>query len=122
MNKNKILIVDDEQDLVSALRTRLEAEGFETCAAYEGIRGIEFAHKEKPDLIILDLKMPAGGGQSVLQALRSRPDTEKIPVIILTAMKESGLKERLLAEGASAFFEKPYEPDELLSEIGALLR
>lgn len=118
----KILIADDDPDIVKALKDRLEFEGFETTVASEGVRAIELAHKEKPDLILLDLKMPTGTGQSVLQALRARPDTERIPVIVLTAMKEEGLKERLLAKGASAFFEKPYEEDDLLAMMDALLK
>ena len=118
---SKILIADDEKDMVSVLRERLEAEGFETLVAYEGVRAIEMAHKKSPDLILLDLKMPAGRGQSVLEALRSRSDTEKIPVIILTALVEAGLREQLLAKGAQDFLQKPCDVDQLLDKIRSLL-
>ena len=95
MKKFKILIVDDEPDIVTTVHDQLEADGFETVAASEGVRAIEMAHRQKPDLILLDLKMPAGTGQAVLRALRSRPDTEKIPIIVLTALQGPQLEKEV---------------------------
>lgn len=117
MTQKKILIADDDREVVEVLKARLEVSGYETLVAYEGIRVMEIAHKKSPNLIILDLRMPAGTGQSVLKNLRSYQDTAKIPVIILTALKEPHLKEELLAAGAQDFMEKPYEADQLLEKI-----
>lgn len=118
----KILIADDEPEIVATLRDRLKANGFETMEAYEGIRTIELAHKEKPDLILLDLKMPAGRGESVLKSLKSHPETKKIPVIVLTAMPARDVKERVLAEGANDFIQKPYDATVLIDKIRNCLR
>lgn len=76
----KILLVDDDRDFVTVLGDRLKAEGFKTVVAYEGVRAIEVAHKTKPDLILLDLKMPAGEGLSVLESLRKHPDRTPCPL------------------------------------------
>src|SRR3989338_1107028 len=118
----QILVVDDERDIVELLRAKLAASGYKTLAAYEGIRAIEVAHKQKPDLILLDLRMPAGTGQTVLQTLRSRQETKDIPVIVLTASTEPNLKERVLAAGAQDFMEKPYDDDDLLRRIRSVLK
>lgn len=115
--KFKILVVDDEADLVKTLRARLEFEGYETSAAYEGVRAVEAAHKQKPHLILLDLRMPAGSGQSVLKTLRSHPETEKIPIIIITALNDSRLEAETKEAGAEEFFRKPYSIETLLEKI-----
>ncbi len=117
LSKFRILVVDDDVDLVKTLRTRLEFEGYETSAAYEGVRAVEAAHKQKPHLILLDLRMPAGTGQSVLKTLRSHPDTEKIPIIIITAMDDPRLEIETKAAGAEEFFRKPYSIEILLEKI-----
>lgn len=119
--KIKILVADDDVDFVKTLRERLEENGFETLAAHEGIRAIEVAHKKRPDLIILDLKMPAGRGESVLENLRAHPATEKIPVLVVTGSDEPGLEQRTKGLGAQGFFKKPFEPAALLGQIGHLL-
>jgi DNA-binding response OmpR family regulator len=117
----KILIADDEQELVTTLRDFLEYQGFETLYAYEGVRAVELAHKKNPDLILLDLQMPAGTGQKVLESLRSRPETEKIPVIVITAIAKDRLEEEVQEKGAQDFIQKPFDTQELLSKIYALL-
>lgn len=122
MNKKyTILIADDEQELVTTLRDFLEYEGFETLSAFEGVRTVEIAHKKNPDLILLDLQMPAGTGQMVLESLRSRPETEKIPVIVITAIAKDNLEEEVRRRGAQDFLQKPFDPQDLLSKILALL-
>ena len=116
-----ILIADDDRDLCASLEQRLRHDGLTVVAAHEGVRVIEAAHRQKPDLILLDIKMPAGTGRTVLQALRSKEDTKKIPIIVMTAMEESGLKERLLFEGANDFLKKPFETQLLLNKIRTFL-
>lgn len=115
--KKKILIADDDPDIAKILRIQLEQAGFEVLTTTEGVRTIELAHKQKPDLIILDIQMPVGTGRSVLQAFQSKPETKGIPVIILTGLEDPHLKERLLAEGAKDFFKKPYDLKTLLEKI-----
>lgn len=117
IKKPMILVADDEEELVKALRDRLHFEGFETVAAFEGVRAIEMAHKQHPDVILLDLRMPAGTGQSVLKSLKSRKETEKIPVIVLTALEGNDLEKELLLAGAFDFIRKPYDWNMLLDKI-----
>ncbi len=121
IKKPKILVADDEEELVKALRDRLHFEGFDTVAAFEGVRAIEMAHKQAPDLILLDLRMPAGTGQSVLKSLKSRLETEKIPVIVITALEGRNLEQELLEAGAVDFVRKPYDWNELLDKIRTTL-
>lgn len=117
IKKPKILVADDEEELVKALRDRLHFEGYDTIAAFEGVRAIEMAHKHRPDLILLDLRMPAGTGQSVLKSLKSRAETEKIPVIVVTALEGANLEQELLSSGASDFVRKPYDWNLLLDKV-----
>lgn len=115
--KHRILIADDDHDLVALLRVRLEAEGFETLAAYEGVRTIEMIHKHHPDLVILDLLMPAGTGQTVLKHLRGNSETRSMPVIVLTALGGAHLEKEARAAGAQDFLRKPYDDRELVEKI-----
>ena len=115
--RKKILIADDERGIVENLRDLFESKGFNTVYAYEGIRAIEVAHKEKPDLIILDLNMPAGTGQTVIQNLKSRNETKEIPILVLSGMDEPHLKQKVVALGAKDFVPKPYDVEDLLGKI-----
>ena len=115
--KKKILIVDDERDIVKALMIRLQGAGYDVVAAFDGAQGIFMAHKEKPDLIILDIRMPAGDGFSVAQRLRRSTHTFTIPVIFLTGSPEASAEEKARALGARFYIKKPYDPEELLDAI-----
>ncbi|MDO8527789.1 MAG: response regulator [Deltaproteobacteria bacterium] len=119
--KCKILVADDDHDLVNLLNVRLEAEGFEVLNAYEGIRVIEVARNKKPDLILLDVMMPTGTGQTVLKNLRAHPETKNIPVIVLTALGGAELEHEMRAAGAEDFLRKPYDAQDLLSRIRNLM-
>lgn len=119
--KKLILVVDDDVEMVGNLRSRLEHVGYRTQAAHEGVRAIEMAHKFHPNLILLDIMMPAGDGHTVLKRLRAHWETENIPVIVLTAIRDRKVSSLVLKEGASGFFEKPYEMDELLQKIQNLI-
>jgi two-component system alkaline phosphatase synthesis response regulator PhoP len=122
MNKKyKILIADDDNDLVTVLKYLLNSEGFETCVAHEGVRTLEVARKEKPDLILLDLKMPMGNGKSVLKALQCCWDGEKFPVIVVTGMEEENLENETRMAGAEGFLHKPFEKEILLKKIRNIL-
>ena len=115
--KKKILIVDDERDIVKALMIRLQGAGYEVVAAFDGAQGVFMAHKEKPDLIILDIRMPAGNGFSVAQRLKRSMHTFTIPVIFLTGSPEQNAEEKAMALGARFYVKKPYDPEELLDAI-----
>ena len=115
--KKKILIVDDERDIVKALVIRLQKAGYEVVTAFDGAQGVFMAHKEKPDLIILDIRMPAGDGFSVAQRLKRSTHTFTIPVIFLTGSPEKNAEQKAMALGARFYVKKPYDPEELLDAI-----
>ncbi len=115
--KKKILIVDDERDIVKALMIRLQGAGYEVVTAFDGAQGVFMAHKEKPDLILLDIRMPAGNGFSVAQRLKRSMNTFTIPVIFLTGSPEKNAEEKAMALGARFYVKKPYDPEELLDAI-----
>jgi DNA-binding response OmpR family regulator len=115
--KKKILIVDDERDIVKALTIRLGASGYEVVSAYDGAQGVFLAHKEKPDLILLDIRMPSGDGFSVAEKLKQTSRTTRIPLIFLTGSPEREAEEKALALGARFYIKKPYDPEELLDAV-----
>ncbi len=115
--KKKILIVDDERDIVKALVIRLQGAGYEVVTAFDGAQGVFMAHKEKPDLILLDIRMPAGNGFSVAQRLKRSMNTFTLPVIFLTGSPEKNAEEKAMALGARFYVKKPYDPEELLDAI-----
>ncbi|HMK76549.1 MAG TPA: response regulator [Thermodesulfobacteriota bacterium] len=115
--KKKILIVDDERDIVKALMIRLQGAGYEVVTAFDGAQAIFVAHKEKPDLIILDIRMPAGNGFGVAEKLKHSASTFSIPVIFLTGSPERNSEERAMTLGARFYIKKPYDPEELLDAI-----
>ena len=121
MPKAKILIVDDDQDIRRLVAHRLKAEGFEAVFAGDAIAAVNAARKEEPDLILLDLGLPAGDGRVVMERMKAMPALEGIPVIIITARDLSLEKESLDQTGAVAFFQKPFDHDELVAAIRSAL-
>jgi DNA-binding response OmpR family regulator len=119
--QSKILIVDDDPDLRTALRVRLRANRYETVSAVDGYSAISQAYKEKPDLIILDIGLPAGDGFVVLDRLHKNPELADIPVIVLTARDPDSTERKALEMGACAFFQKPADNGALLGVIRARL-
>jgi DNA-binding response OmpR family regulator len=117
MDKPKILIVDDDSNLRRALKIRLRANHYETVQASDGYSAIAVAQKEQPNLIILDLGLPAGDGFVVLERLRDSDTLSSIPVIVLTARDPQSTKQKTLQAGATAFFQKPVDNGELLAVI-----
>src|SRR2546423_2802364 len=118
-NRAKIMIVDDDPELRMALKMRLRAHQYETVSACDGYSAIALAQKERPNLIILDLGLPAGNGYSVLKRLQESDALSSIPVIVLTARDPLGNEERTLDAGATAFFQKPADINELRQVIPA---
>ncbi|PYX49359.1 MAG: response regulator [Acidobacteria bacterium] len=117
MSKHKILVVDDDPDLVRALRLRLRANDYEIATACDGYSAIASAQKERPSLIVLDLGLPAGDGFTVLDRLQNSDALSAIPVIVLSARDPQSNEDRALKAGAAAFFQKPADNDELLNVI-----
>jgi len=121
MAQPKILIVDDDPELRQALRLRLRANHYDTINACDGYSAIAQAYKEHPNLIILDLGLPAGDGFVVLDRLQKDDKLSTIPVIVLTARDAQSTERRVLHGGAAAFFQKPADNTELLNVIRATL-
>jgi DNA-binding response OmpR family regulator len=117
MTDNKILIIEDDQDMVHAMAVRLKSHGYHLAVARDAITAISAARKEKPDLILLDLGLPGGDGFVVMERLRSLPDLVIVPVIVVSARDPKSNEERALQAGAFKFFQKPFEASELLAAI-----
>lgn len=119
---NKILIADDNLDLSEAIRVRLEAENYKVFIACDGKQAIDIAEKEKPDLIILDVLMPAVDGFEVCKRIKSDREKGYLPIIMLTVRDQHEEKVKGLDLGAHDYITKPYETDELLARIRSGLR
>ena len=117
----KILMVEDDKRIIAALNVRLRARGYDVCAAYDATLAMTQAIANQPDLALLDISMPGGDGFLVAERLRGTVATANIPIIFISALKQPGLKERAKELGAVAFFEKPFESDDLLAVIDAAL-
>jgi two-component system KDP operon response regulator KdpE len=117
MQRPKVLIVDDDPDLLRALRLRLRANNYEVTTASDGYTAIASAQKERPALIILDLGLPVGDGFVVLERLQNIDALASVPVIVLSARDPQSNEERALKAGAAAFFQKPADNDELMNVI-----
>ena len=119
---NKILIVDDDLDLLRGLSVRLNANNYKVSFATDAISAVSMARKEEPDLIILDIGLPGGDGFTVMQRLSSMANLASIPVIILTGRDSFANEERATTAGAKAFLQKPVDNNVLLASIGEALQ
>lgn len=122
MSKGKILIVEDDRDIVEMVEYNLKEEGYETLSALNGEEGLKLARSGKPDLIILDLMLPAIDGFEVCRILKNEDMTANIPIIILSAKSQETDKVVGLELGADDYITKPFSPRELLARIKAILR
>ena len=116
-----ILIVDDEEDVVRPIAFRLNIQGYAVLLEPDGELGFETAVAEHPDLILLDIMMPGIDGLSLCEILKSRDDTNDIPIIMVTAKTTVGDVERAFAARADDFVAKPFEWQELLGKINRCL-
>jgi two-component system response regulator ArlR len=116
----KILIVEDDQNIAKALAVRLKSAGYQVTVAPDAVAGVSSAVKTQPDLALLDISLPAGTGFTVADRIKELLPVAT-PFIFLTASKQPGLREKAKELGAAAFFEKPYDAEDLLAAIeGAL--
>lgn len=117
----KILIADDEPGVIMILGMRLRANGYHVIAAHDGMQAIELAHREKPDLILLDIKMPGKNGYSVFQDLREAVCTRSIPVVFFSALPPEQAEEKATQLGANGFVSKSADPEEIVARIKDVL-
>ena len=118
----KILIVDDEPKIIRLLATRLKAQNYDVIAAYDSVQAVKMAHECKPDLIILDIRMPAGGGMTAFNNLKMSVDTMIIPIIFLTADQSEETRKKALEMGAEDFLTKPFDGELLVEKVKAILK
>lgn len=119
MSTKRILIVEDDVDILRLLSRELEDAGFEVLAYDSGMRGLSAVRESNPDLVILDLGLPDISGQEIARRLRH---TGNIPIIILTAADEVGTKVEMLNAGADDYLAKPFHVEELLARVNVQLR
>jgi len=120
--KEKILIVEDEKDIVKMLEYNLQKEGFKTLSVRDGEDALDAANREHPDIVILDLMLPGMDGLEVCKALKGGAKTARIPIIMLTAKAQESDKVIGLELGADDYMTKPFSPRELVARIKAVLR
>ena len=118
----KILLVDDEEDIIEFLTYSLQKEGFQVSAAYNGLQAIEKATEEKPHLIIMDVMMPEMDGITAVTEIRKNPKLDETLIIFLTARSEDYSQIAGLEAGADDYVSKPIKPKVLVSKLIALLR
>lgn len=116
-NKKKVLIIDDEKDMVKVLEGRLNGIGYETIVATDGQEGLEKARLEIPALILLDLMLPKMDGYKVCRMLKFDKKFKKIPIIIITARSQTADKKLGQEVGADAYITKPFKPNQLIEKI-----
>ncbi len=119
--KKKILVVEDDADLRRGLQIRLAANGYQVFTAADGASAIGVARREEPDLILLDLGLPAGDGFVVMARLQALASASGIPIVVVTAQDPHTSEQRALDAGARAFLRKPVDNHVLLGVIRAIL-
>ena len=120
--RKKILIVDDERDLVELIGLNLQRNGYDVVTAHDGATGLELARRQHPDLLILDVMMPGLSGRDVTMALKGDPDTAALPILMLTAKTEETDIIVGLSMGADDYVTKPFSMKVLLARVAAILR
>ena len=113
----KIMIVDDEPEMVEMLEMRLKNEGYDVVTAASGEECLKKAGEEYPDLILLDVLLPGMSGLEVSKRLKENKLTKNIPIIMVTALIGNDAKAKGMEKGAAYFISKPFDPEDLLSEI-----
>ncbi len=117
VEKPKVLIVDDEPDIVHTLNDMLNAEGFEVFCAYDGISAVDIAEVDQPQVILLDIMMPMMSGYEVCQQIKSNPHTQHIPVLLVTSAHNEMTRKNAQASGAQGLLIKPFVAAELVAQV-----
>ncbi len=113
----KILIVEDDQKIACALNMRLKANGYEVITAFDAMAGVNLVLKHTPNLVILDISIPAGSGFDVASRIRSLPRLSGTPLLFITASRKPEFRARAEQLGAVGYIEKPFDDDELIALI-----
>ena len=119
MNQPKILVVDDDKEIVGAIKKRLEMEDYEIITAYDGLEAMDILMEQEVQLLIIDVMMPKMDGLSATMKIR---ESRNIPIIILSAKTEESDKILGLSMGADDYISKPFRPDELVARVKSQLR
>jgi two-component system, OmpR family, phosphate regulon response regulator PhoB len=119
---DRVLVVEDEHDIAALVAYHLTREGYRVRTVGDGVEAVEALSTDLPDLMVLDLMLPGMSGLDVLRSVRSRVDTESLPVILLTARKEEQDRVAGFRVGADDYVSKPFSPQELVLRVGAVLR
>jgi DNA-binding response OmpR family regulator len=117
----KVLIIDDDRILVEIATAHLRQAGYAVEAAFDALQGLRLAMRNRPDLVVLDLKMPAGGGMHVLEGLSRSARTASIPVVVITASDSPGVEGAVRGKGARAFLTKPFDGSQLVAAAAELV-
>lgn len=115
----KVLVIDDQQFILRVIESKLRNGGLEVVTAVDGVQGLKRAFEEKPDLIITDIMMPNLDGFGVYRELQKNPETQKVPIIFLTALGEA--REELQELGPAAVITKPFSPRQMLNTVNSML-
>jgi two-component system cell cycle response regulator DivK len=118
---NRIVLVEDHEEIWDFLSRRLKRRGFEVVVAQDGQEGLRTIQTELPDVVLLDMNLPVMDGWTVAKNLKENPETARIPIIALTAHALSGDREKALAAGCDDYHPKPVDFSRLLSQIDAVL-
>lgn len=121
MKKKRILIVEDEADILTLTKVRLMKNGYDIESADNGNTGLEMIRKTAPDLVLLDLMLPALSGTEICKIIRQDPELCDIPVIIFTASGNTKTAQNTVVLGADDYIIKPFEPRELLNKIETVM-
>jgi CheY-like chemotaxis protein len=119
--KPRILIIDDDRPLCELFAAHLRGAGYVPMVAEDAMQGFMFAQRELPDVILLDINMPAGGGMTVFDRLNKSAKTRAIPVVVVTAVSDSKVEADSTARGARAVLHKPVDKDTLLRQVATVL-
>jgi len=120
--KPKVLIVDDETDVVELIGRTLQTEGFDVVCAYDGIGALDLVDSEKPDLVVLDIMMPMMSGYEVCEQIKSNPQTQDIPIICVSSAHTPDARALSLRVGAATLIVKPFRPAELVAQVKRYLK
>lgn len=122
MSGRRILVVDDDRNIVRLVKSYLEKAGFDVLVAYDGESALRAIHRERPDLMVLDLMLPGRDGWEITRIVRGDPALEGLPIIMLTARVEDTDKIMGLELGADDYVTKPFNPREVVARVRAVLR
>lgn len=117
----RVLVIDDEEDILLMIRIALEFDGHEVTTATTGEAGLELARRDAPDVILLDIRLPGIDGWEVLDRVRADPRIGRIPIVMISAHATPSTPRRALGQGATAYLTKPFRPEDLRKAISEAL-